>query len=84
MNILSWFTNLKLSILQWALVTLGTAVGVLVYRFKVQGSQLHETQIKLLLATINQSTTLKEAAVVKAKQQLQGALKDYYAAKGGK
>ena len=80
-SILTWLNGLRLSITQWAFVSLAAVVGGLVLALRLQGSRLHETQIKLLIATVNQSDTLKEQAVVLAKTKLQAALKDYYASK---
>lgn len=79
-TILSFFSNLRLSMYQWIFLTLATAFGTLVVLFRAQGTKLHATQIKLLLATVNNSDEGKEQAVLIAKDKLQAALKDYYGA----
>lgn len=80
-TILSYLSGIKLGLLQWALLSLATVLGGLIIAFRAQGSKLHAAQIQLLLATVNNSDTGKEAAVVKAKASLADALQDYYNSK---
>lgn len=76
-TIISYLNSLRLSLIQWTCLVLAGAVGALVVAFRAQGSQLHRAQIQLLLATMRQSDTNKEAAVVKAREAFQIAMKDY-------
>lgn len=75
---ITFLTGLRLSLIQWTLLTLGSALGVLVLAFRAQGSRLHEAQISLLLATTRNADDTKTLAVVKAKERLALAMKDYY------
>ena len=82
-TLLSYLSTLRLSLVQWITLILAGAVGALVVALKAQGTRLHRAQIQLLLATMNQSDTAKEAAVVKARDSFQAAMKEYLDA-GGK
>lgn len=82
-TLLSYFATLRLSLVQWTTLFLAGTVGALVIALRAQGTQLHRAQIQLLLATMNQSDTAKELAVIKAREAFQVAVKEYQDA-GGK
>lgn len=67
MRVLSWFDNLRLSVSQWLIITLGVLCGVLVAALKLQGSRLHKAQIEAIFAKID-LTNGREDDKIKALQ----------------
>lgn len=64
---MAWFANLRLSLSQWLIITLGVLCGVLVTALKLQGSRLHKAQIEALSAKID-LTNGREEDKIKALQ----------------
>lgn len=77
MNLMTWLKSLRLSLIQWGLLTVAAAVGWFVVAYRIQGGELHRAQIALLLATIRQSDTGKEVAVTRARERFNQAMKEY-------
>jgi len=75
--IISWLSNIKLSLSQWLLLLLATCVGGLVTALQLQGSQLHKVQVELLSSRVKQTTDTDNAARTEVLNTFQTAYKSY-------
>jgi len=75
--IISWLSNIKLSLSQWLLLLLATCVGGLVAALQLQGSQLHKVQVELLSSRVKQTTDTDNAARTEVLNTFQTAYKSY-------
>lgn len=78
---MTWLSNLRLSLSQWALVSMAAVIGVLVALLKIQGSRLHYFQIQALEEHYNGVDKADEVATQAALSKYAAALKEY---NGGK
>lgn len=78
---LNWLSNLRLSLTQWATVTLGAIIGFLLLRLRLQNEKLHETRVKLLRSNHEATAQKHKGAVKSSREKYQQALKEYEDAK---
>lgn len=62
---LSWLSNLRLSLTNWILVSLSTVIGILVFMLRRQGRELHKAKVDLL-KTRHEVVRQKKSAKTKA------------------
>lgn len=80
-NILTYLTNLRLSLTQYGLLMASLIIGALVTALRLQGSRLHSAQITLLTEHLNNTQNLADAKVDAAKARFKTALEAYNASK---
>jgi hypothetical protein len=76
-TIISFITNIKLTVTQWVMVCMATVIAVLVTICKIQGSSLHKAQVDLLRATFGAAMTKQDAIVDAARKSYLDALAEY-------
>jgi hypothetical protein len=76
-NVLTFLSNLKLTLSQWLLLCLSTAVGLLVVALDLKGTQLHKAQVNLLQAQFGNAMSLQDAKVDAARIAFEAAVNDY-------
>lgn len=80
--ILSWLSDIKLSLKQLAALSLATLIGGLVIALRIQGSRLHQAQTQLLELRFHASMDQQDARVDAAKAAFSKAKKAYTEAGG--
>jgi hypothetical protein len=80
-TVLSFLSNLKLTITQWALMLLTLVVAALVVALRLQGTRLHATQVNLLKAQFGNAMSLQDAKVDAARTAFENAIQEYEDAK---
>jgi hypothetical protein len=78
---MSFLSNIKLSIAQWAGIMASAAIGVLVFALRLQGSRLHRAQTDLLKEQFGREMDRSDAKVEAAKKKWADALQAYEDAK---
>lgn len=76
-----FLNKLKLSVTQWALVTLAAALGWVVFLLRQEGRKLHRTKVELLRVKHETADKAQSLKVDNAKQAYEKALKEYEDAK---
>lgn len=80
MNIaLSFLSNLKLTVTQWALLCATVVIGGLVTALSLQGTRLHKTQVNLLQAQFGNTMQQQDARVDAARAAFEAAVNEYEA-----
>lgn len=82
-RIWSKVANLRLSLTQWAFVSMASIIGVLVGLLELRGSQLHKVQVQLLETNIKNQDDKDSKAVADATMAFGKAYMNYKA-NGGK
>ncbi len=82
-KILSYFGSIKLTLEQFTLIALTTAVGALVVALKVQGSRLHKLEVQMLETNIH-SQDQADTKAVKDAYDVWFTAYNSYLANGGK
>ena len=78
---LTYLSNLRLSLTQWGLLTASVIIGGLVAALRLQGSRLHSAQVSLLTEHLNNAQNQADANVESAKARFAAALEAYNASK---
>jgi hypothetical protein len=81
-TLITYLSNLRLSLTQWGLLTASFIIGGLITALKLQGSRLHSAQVSLLTEHLNNTQNQADAKVDAAKARFQSALDAYNAVKG--
>ena len=81
-SITNFLSNLHLTLVQWLLVSLATAFGVLVVMFKLQGSKLHLAQVQLLTLDFKAQNMKDRGVVSRARTRYTKAMNSYIQSKG--
>lgn len=80
-TIISFLSNIKLTLTQWVCLSLAMALAGLVAAFRLQGTSLHNTQVSLLRAKFGASQTQQDARVDADRKAFLAALNAYQDAK---
>lgn len=79
----SFISSLKLTLEQWALLTITTAMGILLTLFSLRGSKIHKLQLELLTQKIDSTLAQSEIKIKKAKEDYAKAVSNYHRARFG-
>lgn len=78
---MTWVNNLRLSLVQWLLLSVSATAGLLVLALRIQGSRLHKAQIDALAAGIKYRNVAEDANIDRLRDQLEQQIQDYENAK---
>lgn len=74
---MAWLSNLRLSLAQWALLTLGSLCGALVVVLRLQGSLLHKARIEALASGLKYRNVARDEKVDKLRDKLEQEIFSY-------
>jgi len=74
---ISWLSNLRLSLTQWLLASTVLLCGVLVAALRLQGSRLHKAQIEALSARIDLTNANEEAKIEVLRNKMDAEIYKY-------
>lgn len=73
---MNFLSKVKLTVSQYAILTLIAALGVLVVMLRLRGSQLHELKLKLMEKELDIATAKDDANIKQKKKKLKEAKKE--------
>ncbi len=76
-KLLTFLSSVRLTITQYATLSLAVALGALVVAFRIQGSRLHSAQISLLTDHLNTLQNQRDQDVATATERFNKALEIY-------
>lgn len=74
---LTWLSNLRLSLTQWLLLLLASTCGALVFLLRLQGSRLHQAQIDALEAGIKYRNVAEDENIEKLRTKMEEEIQSY-------
>jgi hypothetical protein len=80
--IIGFFSNTKLTLTQYVAIGVAAVIGFLVMALKVQGTELHALQVKMLEINLNTALVKPQADVDSARKAFQDELFNYTNAGG--
>lgn len=74
---LAWLNGLRLSLVQWLLLSAASAVGILIALLRLRGGQLHAAKVALLREQFGRAMDQQDARVERAKDRFRKAQREY-------
>lgn len=81
-KMLSFFASIKLSLAEYAGITVALVIGCLVAALRLQGSKVHKLQVQLLDNNLTAKQLKASDQTDAAAAKYKGALEDYFKAGG--
>jgi len=76
-----FLSNIKLTAIQWVLLTLTAIIGILVIALGIQGGRLHKAKVKLIEKDLDIATLKDDENIASKKKKLKKAKKELKEAK---
>jgi hypothetical protein len=73
---MNFLSKIKLTISQYAILSLVAVVGALIVMLRLKGSQLHELKLKLMEKELDIATSKDDANIKQKKKKLKEAKKE--------